>query len=77
MEHEDQELCDCMGSLAKAFRPGNPPIKAPLRVILTAITPILLASPDPRVKALGLGLQALKVTFLGEPRKRKVGGNSR
>lgn len=73
MEPCDQELCDCMGSLAKAFKPGNPPIKGPLRAIISAIAPILVASPDPRVKALGLGLQALAMTFLGEARKRKIG----
>lgn len=74
MEDCDQELCDCMSNIAKAFKPGNPPIKGPLRTIVNAITPILLASPDPRVKALGLGLQALSIIFLGEARKRKPGG---
>lgn len=74
MHIEDQELSDCIGELAKAFKPTNPPIKGPLRAIISAITPILLASADPRVKALALGLQALSLTFLGAPRKK--GGKS-
>ena len=74
MHEEDAELMDCMGELAKAFKSGNPPIKGPLRAIIAAIAPILVASPDARVKALGLGLQALSLTFLGSKRTKKPGG---
>lgn len=76
MNHDDQELCDCMEHLAVAFKSGNPPIKAPLRAIIASLVPILLASPDPRVKALALGLQALSTTFLQAKRTRTKGGKA-
>lgn len=74
MNGEDKELCDCMSAFAVAFKPGNPPIKGPLRALVSVLTPILVASPDPRVKALGLALAAAGKAFLGEPRKRTSGG---
>lgn len=73
MDMADKELCDCMSELAKAFKGHNPPIKGPLRAVIGAIAPILIASADPRVKALGLGLQGLSLVFLGKARESNGG----
>lgn len=73
MNGDDKELCDCMDGFAKAFKAGNPPIKGPLRTIVGLLVPVLVASADPRVKALGLALQAASSAFL-QPKRLKANG---
>lgn len=71
MPDSDPELTIVVQAFAKAFRRKNPPIKGPLRTLVNLLAPVLLASPDPRIKALGLALQSASLAFLT---KRNRGG---
>lgn len=66
LQGSDPELALCIEAFTKAFKRKNPPIKKPLRDLINILSPILVAAPDPRIKALGLALQAASMTFLSK-----------
>lgn len=70
MTDPDPELTLCVNAFTKAFKRKNPPIKGPLRALVAVLAPVLIGSPDPRIKALGLALQAASVAFLRNNRQK-------
>lgn len=65
---EDRDIQECAEAFALAFKRKNPPIRGPLRKLIGILSPILVKSPDARIKALGIALAAAAATFL---RKKK------
>lgn len=65
---EDGEVQVCVGGICDEIKAANGKTRVTLRRIFAVLTPVLVRSPDPRVKALGLALAAGGVIFL-KPRK--------
>ena len=71
---EDAEVQGCVGGICDEVKAARGKTKGALGRILGFLTPVLVRSPDPRVKALGLALAAGAAIFLAEPKKRRIGG---
>lgn len=57
---EEQDLQACLDGLCKNSRSRSPAVRAAVRDVLGVLSPVLIASPDARIKALGFGLSFLR-----------------
>ncbi|KKL81199.1 hypothetical protein LCGC14_1997120, partial [marine sediment metagenome] len=62
-EAPDEDICRCVNAFSTAFKRGNPPLKKGIKTLIGLLAPVLIGSPDPRIKALGLALQASSLIF--------------
>ena len=60
----DRELKDALEIATDAATNGNKNGRAVAARIIEALAPLLIASPEPRLKALGLGLVVASKAFL-------------
>lgn len=61
-EAEIKEVSDCINGLCKNSKSRSSAVRSAVRDVLGVLAPALVASPDPRIKALGLGLGILRET---------------
>ena len=70
MTHENDDLEECVNGICKVMkRARGGAIKGAIRTVVDLVTPILVRSGDPRIVALGLGLKAARLAFLGQPKE--------
>ncbi len=67
----DRELKEALEVATDAATNGSQNGRAVAARVIEALAPLLIASGEPRIKALGLGLVIASKTFLATRRKRK------
>jgi hypothetical protein len=67
---EDEAVGTCVNGICNEVKAARGKTKGVLRNIFASLTPILVRSPDPRAKALGLALAAGSAIFLTEAKKK-------
>ena len=73
MEHEeDTELKEALEVATDASTNGSKNGRAVAQRVIAILTPILLRSPDPRIKALGIALGIGSQVFL-KKKARRIG----
>lgn len=70
LEADDKELHDAIGICHDKSHNGRGNGKKAAVQVIEALSPILIASPDPRIKALGLALAVGSQLFLGKRRRK-------
>ena len=66
----DRELKEALEIATDAATNGSQNGRAVAARIIDALAPLLIASPEPRIKALGLGLVVASKAFLQKKQKR-------
>lgn len=66
----DRELREALEITTDAAINGTPNGRAVVARVIEALAPLLIASQEPRIKALGLGLIIASKAFLAKKRKR-------
>ena len=66
----DEGLKTALDIANDAITNGSKNGRAVARRVIAGLTPILLASPDPRIKALALALGIASQVFLGKKQRR-------
>ena len=59
---EVQELQECVNGLCSSSKSRSNGVRGAVRNVLGILSPILVRSPDPRIKALGLAMGVLRET---------------
>lgn len=70
---DNGDIQECVNGVCKIAKRSNGQVKSAVRTIINLIAPLLVASTEPRIMALGLALQAGSAAFLGKPNTRKGG----
>lgn len=68
--HDDVELREALKVATDASQNGSRNGRAVAQRVISILVPILLKSPDPRIKALGIALGIGGEVFLRKSRKR-------
>lgn len=66
----DRELREALETATDAATNGSANGRAVAARIIDALAPLLIASPEPRIKALGLGLIVASKAFLSKKRNK-------
>lgn len=69
-QEQDAAVEACVGGICDEVKAARGKTRDVIRRILFALTPVLVRSPDPRVKALGLALAAGSAIFLKQDKRR-------
>lgn len=70
MNPEDKDLEEALGIATDASTNGSKNGREAAKRVLAVLIPILLRSPDPRIKALGIALGIGSQVFLKKQRRR-------